>query len=557
MRCSLRGICFLVFSVVAVESAPAVEATRDVDRRQAVCVSSAAALPVAQARLLPFGSYRGPLASRNQEAQRFFDQAMVFGWGFNFAEAVRSFRAAAQLDLECVLCRWGIAWALGPSINHDMDPADVPVALDAIVQARSGARAGSRERALVDALAERYSARPGADASRIAQAYASAMRTLADRYPADADIAVLAAEALMNAHPYDYWRADGRAQAWTPQVIAWLERALRLAPDHPGAHHYRIHLFEDSPRPERALVSAGKLGALAPMVGHLVHMPSHIFFRLGRYPDAVAANAAAVQADRDYSAATGAHSDYAIHSLHFLWASALWSGDGGTATQAANQLAAAAQAAPPADAHDGTRQHFLAIPALTKVRLAQWDALAAQDDSVAAPATNLYQRGLLQFATGMARAARGDIAGAQAELESLQQSSLLTEKAALTVKNINRASAVLAVAQPLMQSAIATARDMQSDSVRYARMAVAAEDRLATDDPPVWVVPARHALGAALLRAGRAAEARAVYRADLQRFPQNCVALAGLAAAERKLRSSRVAVRPSAQTPAQISHCPE
>lgn len=557
MRCLLRGFCFLVFSTVAIESAPAVEATRDADRRQAVCSSSAGALPVAQARLLPFGNYRGALASRNDEAQRFFDQAMVFGWGFNFAEAVRSFRAAAQLDLDCALCRWGVAWALGPSINHDMDPAEVPVALDAIVQARSSARPGSRERALIDALAQRYSARPGADAARLAQAYASAMRMLADRYPADADIAVLAAEALMNAHPYDYWRADGRAQPWTPHIIAGLERALRLAPGHPGAHHYRIHLFEDSRQPARALASADTLGALAPIVGHLVHMPSHIFFRLGRYRDAVAANAAAVQADRDYSAATGAHSDYAIHSLHFLWASALWSGDSGTATQAAEQLAAAAQAAPPADVHDGTRQHFLATPALTKVRLAQWDALAVQAGSVAAPNTDLYQRGLLQFANGMARAARGDIAGARAELASLHHSSLLTEKATLTVKNINRASAVLAVAQPLLQSAIATARDMQSDSVRYARVAVAAEDRLVTDDPPVWVVPARHALGAALLRAGRAAEARAVYRADLQRYPQSCVALAGLAAAERKLRSSRVPARPSAQTPTQISHCPE
>ncbi len=557
MRCSLRGVCFLVFSVVAVESAPAVEATRDAERRQGVCVSSAAALPVAQARLLPFGNYRGALASRNDEAQRFFDQAMVFGWGFNFAEAVRSFRAAAQLDLDCVLCRWGIAWALGPSINHEMEPAQVPVALDAIVQARSGARAGSRERALIDALAQRYSDRHGADASRLAQAYASAMRTLAARYPADADIAVLAAEALMNAHAYDYWRADGRAQPWTPHIIAGLERAMRLAPEHPGAHHYRIHLFEDSPHPERALVSAGKLGALAPIVGHLVHMPSHIFFRLGRYRDAVAANSAAVQADRDYSAATGSHSDYAIHSLHFLWASALWSGDSGTATQAADQLAAAAQAGPPADVHDGTRQHFLATPALTKVRLAQWEALAAQAGSTDTPNADSYQRGLMQFSNGMARATRGDIAAAQADLESLQQSSLLTEKAALTVKNINRASAVLAVAQPLLRSAIATARDMQSESVRYARMAVAAEDRLATDDPPVWVVPARHALGAALLRAGRAAEARGVYRADLQRYPQNCVALAGLAAADRKLRSSRVPVPSSAQTSAQISHCPE
>jgi len=187
-----------------------------------------------------------------------------------------------------------------------MQAADVPVALDAIVQARVAATAGSRERALIDALATRYSARTGADTDQLALSYAAAMRALANRHVDDADIAVLAAEAMMNAHAYDYWRSDGRPQAWTPQIIAWLDRAHSLAPAHPGAHHYRIHLFEDSPHPERALASAEQLGALAPIVGHLVHMPSHIFFRVGRYREAVAANNAAVQADRDYAAATDA-----------------------------------------------------------------------------------------------------------------------------------------------------------------------------------------------------------------------------------------------------------
>ena len=328
---------------------------------------------MSKARLLAFGDYRGPPASRNVEAQRFFDQGLVFGWGFNFAEAVRSFRAAAQFDPECALCRWGIAWALGPSINHDMRAADVPVALDAIVQARAAAAPGSRERALIDALATRYSTRTGADTDQLALSYAAAMAALANQHADDADIAVLAAEAMMNAHAYDYWRIDGRPQAWTPQIIGWLDRALALAPAHPGAHHYRIHLFENSPQPERALASAEQLGTLAPIVGHLVHMPSHIFFRVGRYREAVAANNAAVKADHEYATATGARSDYAIHNLHYLWVSALWSGDGDTALHAADQLAAAAAAAPADDMHDGTRQHFLAAPMLTQVRLHRWN----------------------------------------------------------------------------------------------------------------------------------------------------------------------------------------
>lgn len=547
----------LLWSVLAWVPAVAAEAVRDAGLSQAVCVSNAGELPVAKARLLAFGSYRGPLVSANIEAQRFFDQGLVFGWGFSFAEAVRSFRAAAQIDLDCALCRWGIAWALGPSINHDMQPAEIPIALDAIVQARSTSVAGSRERALIDALAQRYAGRAGADAERQARSYASAMRALANRYPADADIVVLAAEAAMNAHAYDYWRADGKAEAWTPEIIEWLDRALRLAPVHPGAHHYQIHLFENSRTPERALASAEKLGSLAPIVGHLVHMPSHIFFRLGRFRNAVSANSAAVQADREYAAATGATPDYAIHNLHFLWASALWSGDGDAAARAADQLAAAAAAWPTDGASSGTRQHLLAAPALTKVRLGPLGAPASQAKPAREANAEPYLRGLEQFSSGMANAAHGDIAAARADLESLQRSARTAQGEALTIKNINRASEVLAVARSLLESAIATARGMDRAAVRHARAAVVAEDRLARDDPPAWLIPARHALGAALLRSDRATEARKVYLADLQRYPQNCVALAGLAATERKLRSSRVLSDPPAPLAAHFSHCPE
>ena len=552
-----RSVAWVLACVVVIGSAlaglaaAAVEAPSGTGRSIAVCTVDAGALPVSKARLLAFGNYRGPSASHNVEAQRFFDQGLVFGWGFNFGEAVRSFRAASQLDPACALCRWGIAWALGPSINHDMRPADVPVALDAIVQARNAAASGSRELGLIDALATRYSALAGADQGKLAVSYAAAMRALAERYAGDADIAVLATEASMNAHPYDYWRADGKPREWTPQIIAWLDRAVSVARLHPGAHHYRIHLFEDSRQPERALASAQQLGALTPIVGHLVHMPSHIYFRLGRYRDAVAANHAAVEADRDYSAATGATSDYAIHNLHFLWVSALWSGDSDTAISAADQLAAAVSASAD-DVQDGTRQHFLAAPALTQVRLHQWSLLPGDTD--AGPAVGPYLRGLRQFSRGMAYAARADIGAAQTELESLQQSSRAARDAGLNVKGTNRSSDVLAVARLQLQSAIAAARNMHVEAVRLARAAVAAEDRLEGNDPPVWPLPARHTLGDALLRAGNSAEARRVFSADLQRYPQNCTALAGIAAATRKQRSS---FDSSAPVSAPLSHCPE
>ena len=550
----LHPAAYAVVVATTLASIPvaAVEVSGNASRSATVCTVEVTALPVSKARLLAFGNYRGPLSSHNVEAQRFFDQGLVFGWGFHFAEAVRSFRAAAQLDPKCSLCRWGIAWALGPSINHDMQAADVPVALDAIVQARVAATAGSRERALIDALATRYSARTGADTDRLALSYAAAMAAVADQHADDADIAVLAAEAMMNAHAYDYWRIDGRPQAWTPQIIGWLDRALALAPAHPGAHHYRIHLFENSAEPERAMASAEQLGTLAPIVGHLVHMPSHIFFRVGRYRDAVVANNAAVKADREYAAATGARSDYAIHNLHFLWISALWGSDGDTALHAAHQLAIAVAAAPADDMHDGTRQHFLAAPMLTQVRLHRWNPPPREAD--AGP----YLRALTQFTRGMTYAARGDIAAAQAELELLQRSLPTVRRADLKIKNINRSSDVLAVARLQLQSAIATARGAHGDAVRFARAAVAAEDKLERDDPPVWPLPARHMLGEALLRANHAAEARKVFSADLQIYPGNCVALAGLTAAERKQRSSLSAsFDSSAQTSARLSHCPE
>ena len=505
---------------------------------RAVCLNDAGALPAAEAKLLAIGSYQAPRVSANERAQKLFNQGMVFGLGFNFAEAVRSFRAATLADLDCALCRWGIAWALGPSVNHDMKREDVPIAIDAIVQARAYAPdLASRERALVEALALRYSDDPKADGDRLAQDYANAMRRLAARYPDDADIAVLAAEAIMNAHPYDYRRSDGSPQPWTPEVVALLDRATRLAPDHPGAHHYRIHLYEASTTPGKALASADRIGALAPAVGHLVHMPSHIYLRLGRYHDAVLANRAAVESDREYLAAVNANptyaADYMPHNIHFLWASALWSGESKAAVQAAEDLARAAARLPQEAPRRGTRQHFQAAPWLTLVRYRQWNALLARP---APPMPDSpYLAGLVHFARGMAYANTGDLEAARAQAEGLRVMERRVTEQQLKVKNINAAADLLAIARSLLASELALARGARAEAVRHAAAAMAAEDRLEIDEPPAWQLPARHALGRALLASGRANEARVVFTDDLQVHPENAVALSGLAAAERLL----------------------
>ena len=496
-------------------------------------------------RPFDLGSYQRAVTTPSPGAQRAFNQGLIWAYAFNHDEAQRAFRGAARLDPGCAMAYWGIALVNGPHINNPIvDAEHARASWDALSQAKARAGAASPvERALIEALAARYSEDPRADQERLARAYADAMRRLAARYPDDADIAVLTAEAIMNAHPYDYWRAGGAPQPWTPEIAALLDRANRIAPDHPGAHHYRIHLYEASNTPAKALASADRIGSLAPSVGHLVHMPSHIYLRVGRYHDAVLANAAAVESDRAYLAAVNANptyaADYVPHNVHFLWASALWSGESQVAMRAAEDLAAAAERLPQEPARRGTRQHMQAAPWLTLVRYQQWDALLARPQPTLADAP--YLAGLIHFARGMAHAGKGDVEAARGQAEGLRVMERRATEQKLKVKNINPASALLAIARSLLASEISLARGARAEAVSHAAAAVAAEDRLELDEPPAWQLPARHALGRALLASGRAKEARVVFAGDLEQHPENAVAMAGLAAAERWLGRDDVA----------------
>jgi tetratricopeptide (TPR) repeat protein len=507
-----------------------------------LCLSDVRGLKVTDARLFEgVGSYRAPRVSDHPEAQRYFEQGMVFGWGFNFAEAARSFRAATLRDPDCSMCRWGIAWAVGPSINHDMDAADMPIARDAIVQARVYA-ADPRTRELVAALALRYADGATTVTDAVAIRYAEAMVALAERRPNDPDIAVYAAEALMTAHAYDWWRADGTAQPWTPRIAALLDRALALAPDHPGAHHYRIHLYDESRTPAAALVSAQRLPAITPGVGHLVHMPSHVYLRLGRYHDAVGANQAAVTADQRYAAATIADrayaAGYALHNQHFLWAAALWSGESQVALDTAQAMAATVAGWPDLQIDAGTHQHLLATPWFTLVRFGRWnDILLATMDPKAGP----YLRGVTAYARGTAYANVGSRARAEQELTMLRAARRQASAQKLMIKQTNRAGDLLAVAEALLRADIAAARGSRAEAVRHARVAVAREGRLASDEPPAWQIPTRHRLGEALLQAGQPRAALAVFEADLERHPANAIALAGRAESERRLGNAAIA----------------
>ena len=314
-------------------------------------------------------------ASVSPRAQRYFAQGMVLTWGFNPDEATRSFAAATEADPRCALCYWGLAWSLGPNINADMAAGSAVRVNQALANARALAgKASGRDRALVDALSARHP-KPGDPAALDEETYAAKMRALARAYPRDADIATLTAEAVMNLHPYDWWDRNGQPRPWTPEIRAQLARALALEPRHPGANHYWIHLLESSPKPADASESADLLMALVPGSGHLRHMPAHIYMRVGRYSDAVAANEKAIAADAHYSAQVDAQGAYRVgyvaHNHHFLWAAAAMQG------RSAVAIAAAGAAFPTACGPAGSIGPRASCNTTTCYRCTRWYALGA------------------------------------------------------------------------------------------------------------------------------------------------------------------------------------
>ncbi len=479
------------------------------------------------------GRDRGPMASRVPAAQRYFHQGMTLVWGFNSAEAARSFEAAIASDPRCALCYWGLAWSLGPNINADMDASAEGRVRAALSRAATlSPHASRRTRALVAALAVRHPA-PGAIDE---DAYAVRMRALARAYPRDADIASLGAEAVMNLHPYDWWDPDGAPRPWTPEIRSQLVRALALAPDHPGANHYLIHLMENSGHPEAALGSANRLRGLVPGAGHLLHMPSHIDMRVGHYADAVKANEAAIAADSRYLAkldASGAYRvGYVAHNEHFLWAAAAMEGRSETALAAARAAYPVACGPRAGDRGTGILQHLYALPLYTLVRFGRWREIIGETlpPDVAEP----YPLAIWHYARGTAFARTGRVTEARRELAEVERLAADPALERVRIKNINSARALVRIAALTLTADIATDEGRVAEAITLLREATTIEDALAYDEPHLWLAPTRHALGATLLAAGRAAEAERIYREDLRRYPENGWSLVGLAEAQRR-----------------------
>jgi tetratricopeptide (TPR) repeat protein len=487
--------------------------------------AQAADAPLAP-ELTGLGTLHVAVTTSVPRAQRFFDQGLRLLYAFNHPESLRAFREAARLDPDLAMAYWGQAMALGPNLNQPMSPEHARLAQDAITRARAAAhRATARERALIDALASRYSADPAADRAVLNAGYAAAMKAVAARYPEDPDVLTLYADATMNVSPWDYWDKNGIAKPGPKLAIEALERALAGHPHHAGALHYHIHALEASTEPERAESSADRLAPLMPAAGHMVHMPAHIYLRVGRYKDAAEANELAIAADEDYLSQCQAQGLYPItyypHNLHFLWAAATLEGRRAKAIEAARQVAAKVP-----HHHAGAvawTADFPVTPLLAYARFGRWRDVLTEPQP---PANEPYATGIWHYARALAFVGRRQPDRAAAELAHLDL-VMAHDAFKTTLKDLPLLTN-LEIASRMAKGELAAQRGRFDDAVRVLTEAVALEDGFPYNEPPVWHHPPRQVLGAILLEAGRPAEAEATYREDLRRFRENGWSLFGL-----------------------------
>jgi tetratricopeptide (TPR) repeat protein len=478
------------------------------------------------AQLLPgLGHHHHAIKTRSAEAQQFFNQGLTLVYAFNHEEAIRSFQRAAELDPDAVMPLWGIAYALGPNINIDVDPEREKAAFEATRRALKVAKgAPESERGYMEALAKRYSDDPKADLKQLAADFADAMRELSETYPDDLDAATLYAESLMVLNPWKLWSNDGKPAERTEELVGVLESVLRRDPSHVGANHYYVHAVEASPWPERALPSAARLEKLVPSAGHLVHMPAHIYMRTGNYEAAARSNAEAVRVDEAYIKASGAQGVYPLmyytHNLDFLAAAASMEGRYGEARKAAARSAANVA---PAVKDMPMGEYLLSRPLEVELRFARWnEVLKASEPAETLPTS----RAMWHFARGVALAAKGDVTGAETERGGFEaEAAKLADDA---IWGLNSSKAVLEVARWSLDARIAAARKDAEAAITAWRQAVDAQDRLSYDEPPPWYCPVRESLGAALFRSGQKEEAEKVFREDLARNPRNPRSLFGL-----------------------------
>ena len=469
------------------------------------------------------GSHHKRISTTISAAQQYFDQGLRLVYGFNHAEAIRSFTRAAELDPACAMCYWGIALAYGPHVNAPMDAASGVAAYAAVQKARSlQTHATAPERAYIEALAQRYEADPPVNRVRLDTVYSRAMGQVAKTYPKDLDAAALYAESLMDLRPWNYWRPDGTPYPGTNEIVRQLERVLTRNPNHPGACHYYIHAVE-AVNPKAAVPCAERLARLMPGEGHMVHMPAHIYIRVGRWNDAVQANQHAIHSDEVFI--EGQHPvgvyplAYYPHNIHFLAFASTMAGRSAQAIEASNTLTSKVNL--DAARQVGMLQEMLPYHALTLTTFGKWDEVLAQP---LPPEDIRFSYAMASYARGVAYAAKGKWAEAQAALDTVTAADAATPDGA-------EGKTALSIAVHALTGEIATRRGDVDEGITHFREAARIEDGGLYFEPPKWYYPIRHSLGAALLKAGHHAEAEKVYREDLRRFPENGWSLFGLAQA--------------------------
>ncbi|HMJ55128.1 MAG TPA: hypothetical protein VK540_23795 [Polyangiaceae bacterium] len=486
------------------------------------------------------GKHTRKVTTTSPQAQRYFDQGLAFVYGFNHDEAIRSFVQAAEIDPQCAMAHWGVALANGPHINNAaVDEAHAKAALDALGRAREFVRqAAPAERALIDALGVRYAVPQPADRKPLDQAYADAMKQVRQAYPDDADVAALYAEALMNLRPWDLWKNDGTAQPGTNEVVTTLEQVLVKNPYHPLANHLYIHAVEASPLPEKADPAANRLRDLQPGLGHMVHMPSHIDVRRGRWEAAALANEKAIVADTKYKEVVSGQSFYRLymaHNRHMLAFAAMMQGQSEKALSAVQAMIAEM---PPEWIREspGIVDGFMAMPLEVMMRFGRWDEILAAPE----PAEYLpISRAMRWYARGVAQAALGKKAEARAEQAAFLEAKGKVPESAFFGNN--KAADILGVAEHLLAGEILYREGKPDKGIAALKNAVKREDELRYNEPPDWIQPVRHALGAALVRSNRPVEAAYVYKEDLKRLPENGWSLFGLAKALKMQKSDESA----------------
>ena len=485
------------------------------------------------------GSYSRKVTTNSAEAQRYFDQGFAFLHGFNHRAAIRAFQQAAEIDPECAMAHWGVALACGPHINSiAVPPPAAELAWKELGLAQKNAENASPvERALIVALAKRYANPQPEDRSGLDRAYTDAMREVWKKYPKDPDVGALFAEAMMNLRPWDQWTPDGKPQPGTDEIIATLDAVLTLNSNHPLANHLYIHAVEASPNPERAMAAADRLRTLQPGLAHNVHMPSHIDIRTGQWLKAVDTNAKAVEADQRYRKIFGQPKGflnvYIAHNRHMLAYAAMMTGQRDLAMK---HIRAMVAEMPSEFLTENALQAEgnVAMPLEVMVRFGLWDDILAEPERYTDKMW--FTRAFHHAARAIAYAAKGDTARAR------NAQSVFVERAKLVPKEDflgnNSCEALLAVAIPMVEGEILIAEGKIDSGIEQLRAAIQKEDALKYDEPPGWLIPVRHSLGAVLMKQQRFAEAEQVYRDDLARLPENGWSLLGLAESLRKQKKN-------------------